>query len=188
MDLKRKHACAVFLIASGFSFSAQARTISFNGTVKAGAAYSRAITKNLTFDLVPIDHGWEIQVHAKDRPKENLARLTPPDDATGFNDLLIESWNFTPGDTLPDGKAEIGKGGPGKIREFIFSPKVGIEIQNYRDSEPPSETDVARIRKDGHGILEMTDVKLGPALHPTAAAPFGDTIRRFDFRVKIEVP
>ena len=88
-------------------------------------------------------------VRSKDRPKENLARLTSP--VNDVDQLAIE---------LKNGEV------PQKSREFVFSPKVGEVIQGHLESNPVSEEEVERVRHDGHGILEMTNLQLGKLNSP----------------------
>ena len=81
-----------------------------------------------------------------------------------FNDLYIEILN-----------GEV----PQKTREFIFSPQVGTTIQGSRSSDPVSEDETERVRHDGRGILEMTNLKLSKL---NTSRPFIDEM---DFDVKI---
>jgi hypothetical protein len=126
-------------------------TLDFSGKVKNGTVYSHSIDKNMTFELKPYHDGWEIIVRLQSRPKENLAKFTPT--LNDFNDRYIQ---------VVDGMVPQSK------REFIFSPQVGDTIQGSRSSDPVSEDETERIRHDGHGTLEMTNLKLAKlnGLHP----------------------
>ena len=65
-------------LASSVSSSSEETTINFSGTVKSGGNYLHVINKDIFFELKATKAGWEMAVRSKDRPKENLARLTPP--------------------------------------------------------------------------------------------------------------
>ena len=121
------------------NLSASSESIVFSGMVKASQGYSHVFADHFIFKLTPTKEGWEIQVFDKNRPKENLARF-------GSDDRFIneKSMRSNDGD---------------KTREFIFSPKVGQTIQNYRSSDPVTDAEVEEIRHDGHGLVEITYLK-----------------------------
>ena len=57
--------------------SSEEISLNFSDSVKNGANYVHDMSHDMSFELKPYHNGWEIIVHIKDRPRENLARLTP---------------------------------------------------------------------------------------------------------------
>ena len=150
----------------------------FSGEVSKGEEYRYQFSDNYIFFLEPLKSGdgWEIVIKETGADDgDNLARLTPPLHLTP-NPRFIEGWHFRNSDnTGPNETGDKNVNAPGKIREFIFSPKVGKQIQ----SEPTAE-ELEIIRKDGSGTLTITEIELGN-LNPGEKA----NITSMKFEVKI---
>ena len=130
--------------------------IVFHGKVLRGERFIHKLSESLTFELAPIDYGWEIAVRIAERPDENIARLTPPFHSVP-NPRFIEGWHFRNADnTGPNEAGPKNVNAPQEVREFIFSREVGSTI-HY----PPSSDDIDEISKDGHGTLTITELQLG---------------------------
>ena len=157
--------------------AAKHRVIEFEGQLAVGETFSHEFLPGYRFELRPIEHGWEIIVRDAWRPEENLARLTPPFHFVP-NPRFIEGWHFRNADnTGPNEPGEGSVNAPQHVRDFIFSPRVGVSIRY-----PPDSVDVERIGDDGHGTLVISHMLLGN-LTPGERA----TISRIRFRVRLEV-
>ena len=108
--------------------------------------------------LEPVEHGWVLQIATKDRPTEDLSRLTPPWHVVP-NPRDIEGWHFRNADNTAPNDGTVNA--PGNLREFIFSPLVGREI-DYSGSATTS-ADVEKVRAFGRGWLFLESYRLTPA-------------------------
>ncbi len=151
----------------------------FPGEVFKGEEYRYQFSDKYIFFLNPLKsgEGWEIVIkQKKTEDGDNLARLTPPLYLTP-NPRYIKGWHFRNSDnTGPNETGEKNVNAPGKIREFIFSPKVGKLIQ----SEPTVE-EVKIIRQDGAGTLTIIELELGNLKQGEKAY-----IKSMKFEVKIK--
>jgi hypothetical protein len=145
-------------LAAIWSGPAQAETsvIEFSGQVHRGESFVHELQNNLRFILKPNPLGWEIVLQDPERPEENLARLTPPYHFVP-NPRYLEGWHFRNADnTGPNAIGEKNINAPQHQRGFIFSPKIGQTI-DY----PATHTQAEQIARDGTGMLEILDMKLG---------------------------
>jgi hypothetical protein len=148
---------------------------SFAGEVATGETYSHWFGPALEFALLPVGGGWEIAVRHSASP-ENLARLTPP---LHFlpNPRDVEPWHVLP---VPSGCAGPDpQQAPAARREFIYSRAVGTTIDGPGASRPVSPEEIAQIRRDGHGVMEILSVIPGPVRE---GCP---TIGRLRFRLNV---
>jgi TonB family protein len=134
--------------------SGSSRVVSFSGTVSRSEHFRCVFREGFSFDLMPVEYGWEIAVYEDGRP-ENLASLTPTKD--GSNPRFIEGWQF-----LTAGNSDLNQEdvkGPQAKREFIFSPEIGRSIQLPATNRSPSEQDIERITHDGSGLFRIISVQ-----------------------------
>ena len=127
------------------------------GTVTRGETYQiRTEPWILTLNPVREGWGWWLSVMDRGREGDDLSRLTPP--FHGPNPRHLDGWNFRNADnTGPnDGSVNV----PGELREFIFSPAVGREIE-YRGSATGVD-EIADIRAFGRGWLFVDSYRLTP--------------------------
>jgi len=130
--------------------------IYFSGKVDKGETFTHEILNRFTFILKPNPYGWEIVVREKGRPKENLARLTPPFHFVP-NPRYIEGWHFRNADnTGPNAAGPRNVNAPQHDRDFIFSPMVGKEI-DY----PVDKKERDKLVLFSQGTLTISKMKLG---------------------------
>ncbi len=152
----------------------------FTGEVTKGEEYRSQFSDKYIFFLEPLKsgNGWEIVIKEKgNEDGDNLARLTPPLHLI-TNPRFIEGWHFRNSDNT--GQNETGEknvNAPGKIREFIFSSKVGKQFQN----EPTAE-ELEIIKNDGTGILTIKEIELGNLTQGEKA-----NISSMKFEVQLEI-
>jgi hypothetical protein len=89
------------------------------------------------------------------RDAEDLSRLTPPWHFVP-NPREIEGWHLRNADNT--GPNDGSTNAPGEFREFIFSPRVGRDL-DYHGSATKAE-DVELVRSCGRGWLHMDSVRL----------------------------
>jgi hypothetical protein len=95
----------------------------FTGTVVRGRLFTQNLAPNLTFQLIPLEAGWEIWVGdptiAHD-PSPNFAMpVTPP--FSGINARQIEGWHFRNLDNSgPNEAGEKNVNAPQELRPFCF--------------------------------------------------------------------
>jgi hypothetical protein len=147
-------------------------TIVFSGEVARGQVFSYVFHDSLLFNLSPCKYGWTISISTASRSEEDIARLTPPFHSAP-NPRDIEGWHFR--NELNTGPNDGSINAPDSVREFIFSPRVGLTI-NY----PPSVEQIEQIKRDGTGTLTITYIELGN-LVPNARAD----ISQMNFSVRI---
>jgi len=131
---------------------------SFAGEVAAGEAYRHWFGPALEFALLPVGGGWVIAVRHSASP-ENLARLTPP------LHFLPNPRDIEPCHLLPVPAACAGPDphqAPGPRRDFIYSRSVGTTIDGPDASRAVTPEEIERIRRDGHGVLEILSATAGP--------------------------
>lgn len=134
----------------------RSKRISFKGKVQRGETWRKEFLKRYVFQLVPIPHGWRIDVSEPGRPDADLAMWTPP--WHGPNALYIEGWHFRNDDNTGPNDGSVNF--PQLQRGFIFSPKVGRSIAGPGGGYP-SLVEICEIEHDGSGMLTITSMKLG---------------------------
>jgi len=108
--------------------------------------------------LEPVEHGWTLQISKRDRPAEDLSRLTPPWHFVP-NPREIEGWHFRNAENTGPNDGSVNA--PGAERDFIFSPDVGRGIEYAGSATTPA--DVEKVRSYGHGWLLIESFGLTPA-------------------------
>ncbi len=94
------------------------------GEVTRGQVFSKATSGGWILRLVPAEEGWYLAITMKGRESEDLSRLTPPWHFSP-NPRHIDWWRNADNTGPNDGSVNA----PQNLREFIFSPQVGREIQ-----------------------------------------------------------
>lgn len=128
-----------------------------SGEVLKGATFSRSTPSGWILRLVPIAEGWFLQVTVRGRETEDLSRLTPPWHFVP-NPREIEGWHFRNADNTGPNDGSVNA--PQELREFIFSPAVGREIE-YKGSGTTAE-DVEKVRSFGRGWFFIESYRLTP--------------------------
>jgi hypothetical protein len=136
----------------------------FKGTVRKGESLSHRFGGFL-FTLVPIEFGWTIDISRGSQ--HHLAHMTGPRHFVP-NPIDIEGWHFRNAANTGRNKGDVNA--PQRTRRFLFSPRW------------PHCEDAVGVDKDGQGILQITDMKLGN-LEPGKKA----TILRMNFIVRLTV-
>jgi hypothetical protein len=135
------------------------------GAVSRGDVFSRTTPGGWLLRLSPGPEGWFLQVTTKDRELEDLSRLTPPWHFVP-NPREIEGWHFRNSDNMGPNEGSVNA--PQELREFIFSPAVGREIE-YNGSATTAE-DVEKVRAFGRGWFFIESFRLTPARRGERAA------------------
>lgn len=149
--------------------------IFFDGKVRKGETFTQEILNRFIFILKPNPYGWEIVMREKGRPKENLARLTPPFHFVP-NPRYIEGWHFRNADnTGPNDVGAKNVNAPQHVRNFIFSPMVGKEI-DY----PVEKKDRGKLPLFSRGTLTISKMQLGNLKEGERAV-----FESMEFRVKV---
>jgi len=133
------------------------RGVRFDAELTEGERYTFDVTDKLYFELDPDPEGWEIAVRSADRPRENLARLTPP--LHGPNPRQIWGWHFR--NAANTGPNDGSVNAPQTDRPFIFSDQVGKTIQGPESDRGPTPEEIEAVERDGDGMLMIDDLKLG---------------------------
>ncbi len=128
-----------------------------HGAVKRGDRFAQTMG-GWILRLEPVEYGWVLEIAAKDRPTEDLSRLTPPWHVVP-NPREIEGWHFRNANNTGPNDGTVNA--PGDLREFIFSPLVGREIE-YSGSATTS-ADVEKVQAFGRGWLSLESYRLTPA-------------------------
>ena len=127
------------------------------GTVTRGDPFTRATPSGWIVKLAPDPHGWFLQVTMKGRETEDLSRLTPPWHFVP-NPREIEGWHFR--NAANTGPNDGSVNAPQELRDFIFSPAVGREVE-YDGSATTPES-VEKVRSFGRGWLSIESYRLTP--------------------------
>jgi hypothetical protein len=128
-----------------------------HGSVSRGETFSGTTPTGWPLRLVPVDEGWRLEVTTQDRENEDLSRLTPPWHFVP-NPRHIEGWHFRNAENTGPNDGTINA--PQELREFIFSPAVGRELE-YRGSATAAE-DVEKVSAFGRGWLFLESYRLTP--------------------------
>jgi hypothetical protein len=153
------------------------RSAIFGGSVKRGEPFRRDLWDGLRLELDPIDLGWEIVLRDSARPRENLARLTPPSHSIP-KPRSIEGWNLR--EAHPGPGAGIVNA-PQATREFIFSREVGKTIPGAGADSAATEWEIERVGNQGRGVLAIEEMRLRPGVSSDRAG-----IESMRFTVAIE--
>jgi hypothetical protein len=135
------------------------------GSVSRGESFSQTTPYGWILRLVPDPHGWFLQVTTEGRENEDLSRLTPPWHFVP-NAREIEGWHFRKADNTAPNDGSVNA--PQQVREFIFSPAVGGEIE-YNGSATRPE-DVEKVRSFGRGWFFIESYRLTPPRRSERAA------------------
>jgi hypothetical protein len=127
------------------------------GAVKRGEKFAQTTPSGWIFRLTPAPEGWLIQVTTRGRETEDLSRLTPPWHFVP-NDREIDGWHFRNADNTGPNEGSVNA--PQELREFIFSPAVGREIEYHGSGTTPE--DVEKVRAFGRGWLFIESYQLTP--------------------------
>ena len=132
------------------------RNVRFSGEVLKGRSFERQVGANLFFRLVPEELGWSISMGNK-APRENFCSVvTPP--YRGMNALRIEGWHFRNADNT--GPNDGGVNAPRELREFIFSPAVGRDVEF--NGSATTAGDVEKVQGFGRGWFFIESYRLTP--------------------------
>jgi hypothetical protein len=130
----------------------------FHGSVKAGEGWVANSPAGWILRLAPTAEGWLLQVGARGREGEDLARLTPPFHFTP-NPRSIDGWHFRNVENTGPNDGSVNA--PQELREFIFSPRVGRDIQGPSATAGPTLAEVGEVRSFGRGWLLIKSYTLG---------------------------
>jgi hypothetical protein len=133
--------------------------------VKRGESFERLLAARWILRVQPDPEGWLLEISAKGREEEDLSRLTPPWHFVP-NPREIEGWHFR--NEANTGPNEGSINAPQELREFIFSPEVGREIDYNGSGTSPG--DVEKVRAYGRGWLFIEKYRLTPPARGTRAA------------------
>lgn len=136
-----------------------------DGEVKRGEPFRRQTSAGWILRLEPNSEGWFLQVTTIGREAEDLSRLTPPWHFVP-NPREIEGWHFRNADNTGPNDGSVNA--PQQLRDFIFSPAVGREI-DYDGSATRAE-DVAKVQAFGRGWIFVETWRLTPARRGERAA------------------
>lgn len=136
-----------------------------HGTARRGEKFIETTPAGWIIALAPISEGWFLSVTMKGRETEDLARLTPPWHFVP-NAREIEGWHFRNADNTGPNDGRVNA--PQELREFIFSPSVGRELE-YNGSGTTAE-DVEKVRAFGRGWLFIEKYALTPPRRGERAA------------------
>jgi hypothetical protein len=169
--------CIILLVALGTGLMGQEATMPgcesqpgrraerIHSTVSRGHRFSETTRSGWILRLVPDTEGWFLEVTKKGRETEDLSRLTPPWHFVP-NPREIEGWHFRNADNTGPNDGSVNA--PQELREFIFSPAVGREV-DYNGSATSAE-DVEKVRSFGRGWLFIESYRLTPPRRGERAA------------------
>ncbi|HSR17168.1 MAG TPA: hypothetical protein VLM39_03655 [Ignavibacteriaceae bacterium] len=136
-----------------------------------GENYKYEISKDLIFELLPIEYGWLISIRNKSQSENYCGIATPP--FHGINSLYIEGWHFRNADNSGlNGAGEKNINAPQETREFSFlldheGYKKTVDLldtmMHHGNISPEkimeAEAGFEKIKK-GNGKLEIIEMKL----------------------------
>jgi hypothetical protein len=135
------------------------------GTLSRAASFSQATPSGWILRLTPLQEGWFLAVTTTGRETEDLSRLTPPWHFVP-NPRAIEGWHFRNADNTGPNDGSVNA--PQELREFIFSPAVGREVE-YNGSATTAEG-VEKVRAFGRGWFFLESYRLTPPRRGERAA------------------
>ena len=130
-----------------------------HGEVARGDTFSQLTPAGWILRLVPVSEGWFLEVTSRDRNNEDLARLTPPWHVTP-NPRQIDGWHFRNAENTGPNDGSVNA--PQELRDFIFSPRVGRDIQGADAKASPTIEEVDAVRSFGQGWLLIESYRLTP--------------------------
>ena len=130
-----------------------------DGEVAEGQRFSMVTSSGWILRLIPTQEGWLLEIAMKGRESEDLSRLTPPWHFVP-NPRDIEGWQFRNADNTGPNEGSVNA--PQELREFIFSPQVGREIQGTQATSSPTPEEVERVQVFGRGWLRVDEYRLTP--------------------------
>lgn len=136
-----------------------------HGDAKRGAAFEQTTPSGWIVRLRPGAEGWLLEIAMKGREAEDLARLTPPWHGVP-NPRQLEGWHFRNASNTGPNDGTVNA--PQELREFIFSPQVGRDVDYHGSSTGPE--DVAKVRAFGRGWLSIQRYTLTPPRRGERAA------------------
>jgi hypothetical protein len=137
------------------------------GEVRRGNVFSQLTPAGWIVRLAPGSDGWLLQVTTQDRVTEDLARLTPPWHFTP-NPREIDGWHFRNVENTGPNDGSVNA--PQELREFIFSPRVGRDIQGSSANASPTADEVEEVRAFGRGWFFIESYTLTPPRRGERAA------------------
>jgi hypothetical protein len=146
------------------------------GELTAGKAFSETTPGGWILKLRPNEDGWFLSVTTRGRETEDLSRMTIPFHAANPRDIY--GWYFRNADNTGPNDGSVNA--PGRLRHFIFSPRVG------RDLHPGSNTtmaDVEAVEAFGRGWFYIDEFELTPPKAGTRAS-----FTRLDFTACLTWP
>lgn len=135
------------------------------GAIERGHEFTRTTRAGWVLRLVPNPEGWFLEVTIVGRELEDLSRLTPPWHFVP-NPREIAGWHFR--NAANTGPNDGSVNAPQELREFIFSPAVGRDVE-YNGSATTAE-DVAKVQAFGRGWLFVESFRLTPPRRGERAA------------------
>jgi len=137
------------------------------GTLAKGQVFSTSTPSGWIVRLAPIEDGWLLQVSTKARESEDLARLTPPFHFVP-NPREIVGWHLRNSDNSGPNDGTVNA--PQELRSFIFSPRVGLDIQGRGATAAPTPEEVEAVRSFGRGWIFLQSYELTPPRQGARAA------------------
>jgi hypothetical protein len=130
-----------------------------HGDVRRGERFSELSAAGWILRLVPVTEGWLLEVTTNERIDEDLSRLTPPLHFAP-NPREIVGWHFRNANNTGPNDGSVNA--PQALREFIFSPRVGRDIQGRNATAGPTVEDNDAVRSFGRGWLFIDSYTLTP--------------------------
>ena len=137
------------------------------GQVTRGQAFSKSTASGWILRLVPVQEGWFLEIAMPGRETDDLSRLTPPWHFVP-NPREIEGWHFRNVDNTGPNEGSVNA--PQELRDFVFAPQVGREIQGPSATSSPTIEEVERVRAFGRGWLHVDEFRLTPPRRGERAA------------------
>lgn len=154
----------------------QSRTVVFEGAVRRGETFSRALGEHLAFALEPDRNGWGWRIWMGDprRPLDDYVSVaTPP--YRFVRSIQLFGWHFRNADnTGPNAPGPNSVNAPQEVRDFRFvetpadyrAARQALEVALWGNGRSASEIAAARtLLLDGegwgHGVLEITSLEFG---------------------------
>jgi hypothetical protein len=138
-----------------------------DGEVSRGETFTKPMPGGWVLRLDPAAEGWLLQVTSEDRTGEDLTRLTPPWHSVP-NPRQIDGWHFRNAENTGPNDGSVNA--PQQLREFIFSPRVGRDIQGPDAKASPTAEQVNEVRSFGQGWLFIHSYTLTPERRGERAA------------------
>jgi hypothetical protein len=131
----------------------------FSGSLARGHAFTKQTAGGWVLQLTPKEQGWFLRVTRNDRAAEDLSRLTPPLHFAP-NPRDVQGWHFRNSDNTAPNDGTVNA--PQELRQFIFSPRVGLDIQGPPANTAITPEEVATVSAFGRGWLLIESYTLTP--------------------------